>query len=154
MSLQDDARRPGAGRPIPEEEETPSRTSALAPRGRRLTQRTLFQYGTKAARSQQGKSKRSQDYSLTTQESLPWGDYHASGREAKEKGYFRILSHNVNGLSKANHPFLERTIFEPCFTFFIMSDAIIIWALRSTLMLWLLLYPVCCSRTTSIRQPL
>lgn len=68
-----------------------------------MAQRTLYQYGTASVRAHNGKSKRKQDFSTTTQDSLPWGDHHVSGREADEAGFFRIMSHNVNGLSKANY---------------------------------------------------
>ena len=103
MSTLQDAR-PGAGRPIPEDDENPSRVSVLKTKGRRLTQRTLLQFGRATSRAQQGLSKRTQDFTRNNQaESLPWGDPHVSGQEAQAAGYFRIMSHNVNGLSKANY---------------------------------------------------
>ena len=37
------------------------------------------------------------------QDSIPWGDKLMSGQEVMDSGIFRVLSHNVNGLSKANH---------------------------------------------------
>ena len=101
-------RSPGAGQPIPvETTDRISSTIATAAkkqsRGhKRLIQRSLFQYATAESRLYLGRSKRSQDYHSSTFDNIPWGDLHISCAAAKEAGYFRILSHNVNGLSKAN----------------------------------------------------
>ena len=70
--------------------------------GRRLSQRTLFQYGSADARLFHGHSKRTQDFQHNVLDNVPWGDDHVAGQQATELGFFRILSHNVNGLSKAN----------------------------------------------------
>ena len=49
-----------------------------------------------------GRTKRTQDYTSSTADCIPWGDQQVSGTEVEALGLFRILSHNVNGLSKAN----------------------------------------------------
>ena len=92
----------GAGLPLPVAIENDSKISDLRVRGRRLAQRTLFQYGAAANRASRGQSKRTQDYLTGINDSLPWGDHQQSGREINEAGMFCVWSHNVNGLSKAN----------------------------------------------------
>ena len=102
MSPHDDTRIPGAGQPIPDGTLNVSRESILKPRGRRLTQRTLYQYGKAAELAESDPEKRNNDFTSSTQDHLPWGDHHVCGKESKEQGFFRIMSHNVNGLSKAD----------------------------------------------------
>ena len=103
MSSQGNTRCPGAaGQPLPDDIDNQSTVIKLKARGRRLTQRTLFQFGTADIRASNGQSKRTQDFPTSMQDSIPWGDHQVSGKKATENGYFRVLSHNVNGLSKAN----------------------------------------------------
>ena len=96
----------GAGQPnIPENVDDISviRDTTSLRRDRKLTQRTLFQFGTAAARQLIGRTKRTQDYVTNTADCIPWGDHQVSGNGVEAAGFFRILSHNVNGFSKANN---------------------------------------------------
>ena len=43
------------------------------------------------------------DFTSAPLDSIPWGDKLLSGQEAMDSGIFRVLSHNVNGLSTAGN---------------------------------------------------
>ena len=67
---------------------------------------TLFQFflvpASIGTHHERGLSKQAADFHGTPQSSLPWGDILSSGIEVEDQGIFRVLSHNVNGLSKAD----------------------------------------------------
>ena len=48
-------------------------------------------------------SKKVADYMIMPHDSIPWGDKLISGQEVMDSGMFRVLSHNLNSLSKANY---------------------------------------------------
>ena len=73
--------------------------------GPKLHQHTLFHFlsvPTLGTHHERGLSKQAVDFQVTPQASIPWGDHLASGREVEDQGIFRVLSHNVNGLSKSD----------------------------------------------------
>ena len=93
-----------AGRMLPDEEITESTVTSLQVQRATLRQRTLFEYGlpTEGSQHERGLPKDSADFEVPAQVSLPWGDPVISGQQVDETGIFRIVSHNVNGLSPAN----------------------------------------------------
>ena len=95
-----------AGRPLPDEEFTESRVSDLTQVRARMRQRTLYEVcnptGSREQTNQQMRREMQVD-SVTNQfASIPWGDPAASGKEIKKNEIFRLISHNVNGLSSAD----------------------------------------------------
>jgi ribonuclease HI/exonuclease III len=95
---------PVAGRPLPDEEVIQSKVSRLESRKARLRQRTLFEYGvpTEGPQHERGLPKVRAEFDHPAHSSMPWGDPIASGQQVKDSGIFRLVSHNVNGLSPAN----------------------------------------------------
>ena len=96
-------------RPVPVmqrlDEDVPSIVTIAEQRGWTLHQQTLFQYGEFPPARQiiEGVAKRASEYAAPSlRDSLPWGDVQISGTEVEEQGVFRLLSHNVNGLSTAD----------------------------------------------------
>ncbi len=90
-----------AGRLLPDEETTESTVTSLQAQRATLRQQTLFEYGlpTEGLHHERGLPKVQADFKESEQNSLPWGDHVISGKQAEEIGIFRIISHNVNGLS-------------------------------------------------------
>jgi len=43
------------------------------------------------------------DFQHTPEQSVLWGDPHILADDIKNNGWFRVLSHNVNGLSSSNY---------------------------------------------------
>ena len=104
MSSFGDTSSQDTGSPNQGDDEAQPTRNGVQQRGRgRLVQQSLFRFAVAATRAANGKSKRQQDYECNIQDSLPWGDPHVPGNSVRELGLFRILSHNVNGLSKANY---------------------------------------------------
>ena len=93
-----------AGRPLPDEEVQESTVSNLTTLSARMRQRTLFEYSTTRARSenQQGTAKTRTAFVADQLASIPWGDTVVSGTEVEDTDTFRLISHNVNGLSSAD----------------------------------------------------
>ena len=96
---------PVAGRRLPDEEVAPSTVSNLAKLSARLRQRTLFEYvpSVEGPKHERGLSKEKTEFICLPQHTLPWGDHVISGTEVNTNGVFRLISHNVNGLSTANN---------------------------------------------------
>jgi hypothetical protein len=94
-----------AGRMLPDEEVTPSTVTSLKAQRAILRQRTLFEFcpPTEGPQHERGLPKNRADFEESAQHSLPWGDHVKSGTQVDETGIFRVLSHNVNGLSPANN---------------------------------------------------
>jgi hypothetical protein len=95
---------PAVGRTLPDEEVTLSVVSLLESRRAMLRQRTLFEYGmpTTGLQHERGLPKVRTEFESSPQNSIPWGDPIISGRQVLDSGIFRLVSHNVNGLSPAN----------------------------------------------------
>ena len=93
---------PLAGRPLPDEEGIPSQPAL--PRNRHR-QQTLFQYCVPSVgrTHERGLTKTASDFEITPTNSFPWGDQLTIGDQVDSAGLFRVLSHNVNGLSKADN---------------------------------------------------
>ena len=68
-----------------------------------LRQQTLFRYSVPTAGRvhERGLSKAAIDFDTSPQQSVHWGDVNVNGGQVDDRGLFRILSHNVNGLSTA-----------------------------------------------------
>ena len=99
---------PVAGRPLPDEEVGETSVSNLTQMRARLRQRTLHEYSNPVqpldeSTNQQGRSPLSRtDIGVDHLASIPWGDPVVSKQEVEETDTFRIISHNVNGLSTAD----------------------------------------------------
>ena len=94
-----------AGRTLPDEEVTKSTVSKLELKRENLKQKTLFEYGipTMGRKHERGLPKESDEFQRPrSQDSMPWGDNIVSGQQVAANGLFRLISHNVNGLSPAN----------------------------------------------------
>ena len=94
MSVQSGNRRV-AGRQLPDEEATKSNVSNL----RRMRQRTLFEICTNDVHERADTTSSANTYVPTTQESFPWGDPCRTGQQVQDEDIFRVMGHNVNGLS-------------------------------------------------------
>jgi endonuclease/exonuclease/phosphatase family metal-dependent hydrolase len=96
---------PVAGRPLPDEEVRHSSVSRLESRKIKLRQKTLFEYclPTNGPQHERGLPKVRAEFDHPTSQSIPWGDPIVSGQQVKETRIFRLVSHNVNGLSPANN---------------------------------------------------
>jgi exonuclease III len=95
---------PVAGRPLPDEEIAESRETVLGTtNAARLRQRTLYEYTTREGeRNTSSRTKSNADFVVDKFAAIPWGDPVASGNSIEETGTFRLISHNVNGLSTAD----------------------------------------------------
>jgi ribonuclease HI/exonuclease III len=93
-----------AGRPLPDEEVQESSVSDLTTLRARLRQRTLFEYSDLLDQSQntQGRQIPRTDFVIDHSVSIPWGDPVSTGNEVEDADTFRLISHNVNGLSTAD----------------------------------------------------
>ena len=93
-----------AGQRLPDEEVTASVDSDLAHARARTRQRTLFEFSNHTGRrqQQQGRAKLRSNFVPDQFASIPWGDPVVSGKEIESTDTFRVLSHNVNGLSPAD----------------------------------------------------
>ena len=97
---------PVAGRRLPDEDLNESRQSNLTQARASMRQRTLFEYST----TNQGRSVNQQarerplqaNLAIDQLASIPWGDIVIPANEVQDTDTFRILSHNVNGLSTAD----------------------------------------------------
>ena len=96
---------PTAGRKLPDEEVIPSSVSMLQSKKAKLRQRTLFEYNlpTTGPNHERGLPKERAEFDCPLQHSTPWGDTIVSGQTVIENGIFRLISHNVNGLSPTNN---------------------------------------------------
>jgi exonuclease III len=70
-----------------------------------LRQRTLFEYGlpTEGPKHEQGLPKERAEFANPILHNVPWGDPIVSADEVLVTGIFRLVLHNVNGLSLANN---------------------------------------------------
>ena len=95
---------PVAGRMLPDEEVNSSTGSKLQSLRLKLRQKTLFEYGlpTEGPKHERGLPKDKAEFKSPSQHSVPWGDPVCSNDEVRDNGIFRLVSHNVNGLSSAN----------------------------------------------------
>ena len=102
MSRQE--RAPAAGRKLSDEDVTQSTESMLELKRAKLKQKTLFEYGipTTGPNYERGLPKERAEFECPIQHSTPWGDTIAPGQQVAENRIFRLISHNVNGLSPAN----------------------------------------------------
>jgi exonuclease III len=93
-----------AGRVLPDEEVTESTVTDLEQVRARMRQSTLFEYSNHSGRrqQQQGRTKLRSNFAPDQFASIPWGDPVVSGEEIVSTDTFRVLSHNVNGLSSAD----------------------------------------------------
>ena len=93
-----------AGRPPPAEEITESHVSDLATVRARMGQRTLLEFSNPTGRrnNNEGRTKQREDFVPDQFASIPWGDPVASGTETKKNEIFRVISHNVDGLSSSD----------------------------------------------------
>ena len=68
---------------------------------RQLRQKKLFEYGrgSMCRPHEQGSSKEPSDFIPSPENSIHWGDVLAPGRDVERDDLFRVLCHNVNGLS-------------------------------------------------------
>ena len=96
---------PVAGRKLPDEEVTLSSVTQLSWLNAKLRQRTLFEYAPLSGgrKHERGLSKDKSDFTSLPQHSVPWGDPVISGSEVDARGVFRLISHNVNGLSTSDN---------------------------------------------------
>ena len=96
---------PVAGRRLPDEEVTLSSVTQLSRLNAKLRQRTLFEYVplVEGRKHERGLSKDKSDFELQPRHLVPWGDPVISGTQVDERGVFRLISHNVNGLSSADN---------------------------------------------------
>ena len=102
--MSDHGKSPAAGRTLPDEEVTQSTVSTLEAKKAMLRQRTLFEYGlpTEGPKHEQGLPKERAEFANPIIHSVPWGDPIVSADEVLVTGIFRLVSHNVNGLSSAS----------------------------------------------------
>ena len=93
-----------AGRPLLHEDATQSTVSLLARKSAKLRQQTLFSYTVpkEGPRHERGLSKKEEDFALSARQSLPWGDPYLVGDGVNIADLFRLVSHNVNGLSASD----------------------------------------------------
>ena len=89
---------------LPDEEFTESTVTSLQAQRATLRQQTLFEYGlpTEGSHHERGLPKVQADFEESEQHSLPWGDHVISEEQGDESGIFRVISHNVNGLSSVS----------------------------------------------------
>jgi hypothetical protein len=94
-----------AGRRLPNEKVTLSSATQLSRLNAKLRQRTLFEYVplSKGRKHECGLSKSKSNFESHPGHSVPWGDHVISGSDADSRGVFRLISHNVNGLSSADN---------------------------------------------------
>jgi exonuclease III len=94
---------PVAGRRLPDEEITESRDTDLTQARASMRQRTLLEYSTSnrgRSVNQQARERPPEANPVIDQLALiPWGDIVIPANEVQDTDTFRILSHNVNGLS-------------------------------------------------------
>ena len=104
MSVRDDNL--VAGRPLPDEEVQESTVSNLTTMRSRMRQRTLFEYSTTLGAESENREEAATGartaFVVSDLASIPWGDTVVSGKEVEDTETFRLLSHNVNGLSSAD----------------------------------------------------
>ena len=103
MSVTDESL--GAGRRLPDEEVIASMETDLHQVRARMRQRTLFEYSAQSERSENQHATAQParaDYEIDHLASIPWGDNVLSGKEVEDTNIFRVLSHNVNGLSSTD----------------------------------------------------
>ena len=95
---------PVVGGTLPDEEVTPSAVSLFKSRRAMLRQRTLFEYGlpTSGLQHERGLPKVRAEFACTVQHLIPWGDTIMLGKQVAKSGTFRLVSHNLNGLSPSN----------------------------------------------------
>ena len=94
-----------AGRQLPDEEVTETDVSNLTQiRERGLRQRTIFEYAahTGGTATRHGRPVHRTAIQVDQLASIPWGDPVATKEEVVDTDTFRLLSHNVNGLSSAD----------------------------------------------------
>jgi hypothetical protein len=96
---------PVAGRPLPNEEVN-AMAAERVPKRDTLRQPTLFEFGVRETHGHTDadgfSSNNERDNFASPENSLQWGDVHEPGEVVESTGIFRVLSHNVNGLSTFN----------------------------------------------------
>ena len=102
MSVAND--RPVVRSRLPDEEVAESNVTQLRESSARLRQRTMFEYTNRnvGGENYHGRTKSTANFVVDHFASIPWGDPVVSGEEVEKTGIFRIISHNVNGLSTAD----------------------------------------------------
>ena len=90
-----------AGRPLHDEEVPTSLVSSLCGKSVKLRQRKLFEMCVQV-HQENIDAPTQEDEEHRSTESFPWGDRVWSGSEVETDDMFRLLSHNVNGLSMSS----------------------------------------------------
>ena len=106
MSRRHDVRIQAAGRPLVEEEIITSTLSLLAKKSAKLRQQSLFDYGLSNAGTKQEETGFPKGGAASvpshSRHLIPWGDPYITGKEVHTSSLFRLISHNVNGLSASD----------------------------------------------------